>query len=273
MLSKRRVAVPIVAAMLAGCAAGAPKLPYPSFIQTDDLPDVFLAELPGVRAKRYVSDAGTRSGSYRIDLPASWQGTSGASPGKSLEIFVLAGELSVADIDLRRGGYAYLPPGTLGFNMTTGGGARVLYFLDDVDATAMIRTPLILDSSVVDWQPAGEPGISVKELRADPGSGARTWLLRIDPGTRLSWEVSSSYREGYLVAGRVTHSECAEGKVRTGDYVEGGYFYRPPNTISGGPDAGADTAAVWFLREAGAPDVRTVPACVATSTDLTSTDF
>ena len=249
--------------LLAACTASAPELPYAAFVDADELPDVFLAELPGVRAKRFVSDAGTRSGSYRVDLPPDWQGTSGASPGKSLEIFVVAGELALADVTLREGGYAYLPPGTLGFNLRSDSGARVLYFIDDVADNAVIRTPLIQDSTLLGWQ-ALDIGLDTKVLRADPGSGARTWLLKVMPDAAIFWEESSAVREGYLVAGSYTHAECLQGEAIVGEYSPGGYFYRPPQTINGGPDAGTADYAVWLLRESTRTATTILDACIST---------
>jgi glyoxylate utilization-related uncharacterized protein len=235
---------------MAGCKAGPPVVPYPAFVSVDELPDMFIAGLPGVRAKPLVGATGdTAGGGYRIDLPSTWQGTSGASPGKSLEIFVISGELSVADIKLKRGGYAYLPPGTLGFNLKSATGARVLYFLDDVDPTAVIRTPLILESGVLEWQDTDSRGLATKELRADPGTGARTWLLRIEPGAEIPWQSSTANREGYFVAGSHTHSECVAGEPATDTYRPGGYVYRPAHSISGGPESVATVTSVWFFRE------------------------
>ena len=45
-----------------------------------------------------------------------------------MEIFVLQGVLTLADIELGPGGYAFLPAGSLGFNLRTYDGARILYF-------------------------------------------------------------------------------------------------------------------------------------------------
>ncbi len=250
-----------VTIILVGCATSAPKLPYPAFIQADELPDIFMASLPGVRAKQFAGDAQSRSTSNRIDLPADWSGTSGASPGKALELFVLDGELRLSDVVLGRGGYAYLPSGTLGFSLRTESGARILYFLNDVDPRAFIRTPLLQDSRLLDWTPTGD-GTEIKELRVDPGSGARTWLLKIRPGVPLPWQSSSVLREGYLAAGYVKDSECVNGEVHTGEYLPGGYFYRPANTPHGGPDAAALAESVWLLREKSAGTARTHDACV-----------
>lgn len=235
--------------LLAACASGPPQLPYPAFVRVDELEDVFVASLPGVRAKQLAGDPQTRRTSNRIDLPPAWQGTSGGAPGRSLEIFVLAGALTLADIELRAGGYAFLPSGSLGFNMKTDNGARILYFVNDTDPDSVIRSPLIIDSGLLEWLPTATAGISIRELRRDPGSGATTWLMRIAAGTSPPWEASGALREGYLLSGEYRHSECVQGTVRTGEYAPGGYFYRPAGTVNGGPLSGGPTDAVWFLRE------------------------
>jgi hypothetical protein len=235
--------------LVTGCASGPPKLPYPAFIQSDDLEDVFMAALPGVRAKQFAGNPQTGRTSNRVNLPPGWKGTTGGTPGRSLEIYVLAGDLDIADISLGPGGYAHVPPGTFGFNMRSIDGAQVLYFLDDVDPLAMIRSPIILDSRIVDWQPTDISGISIKDLRSDPGNGARTWIMRIEPGAAIPWRSSSVVREGYLASGQYQHSECSAGEVHTAIYNRGGYFYRPAGAINGGSAAMAISEAVWLLRE------------------------
>ncbi len=239
----------LVLLLLAGCAGGPPEVPFPAFIQTDELGEVFLASLPGVRARQLAGDPLTRRTSNRVDLPAAWRGTSGGAPGRSMEIFVPEGRLMLADIELRPGGYAFLPAGSLGFNLRTDDGARILYFVNDADPDAVIRSPIILDSGLLEWQPTVDPGIATRELRHDPGSGARTWLQRVTAGATVPWESSSQLREGYLVSGSYRHSECVAGEAVTGAYLAGGYFYRPAGTVNGGPLAGTGTNAVWLLRE------------------------
>ncbi len=237
------------ALILGACASSPPNLPYPAFIQSDELEDVFLAGLPGTRAKQLAGDPQRRTTSNRVDLPESWKGTSGGSPGKSLEIFVLSGALSIADIELGAGGYAYIPSGSLGFNLRSRAGARILYFVDDEDPLAVIRSPIIIDSKLLDWESTSSNGVTVMDLRADPGSGARTWMLRIAPGASLPWESSTALREGFLVSGNYRHSECHMGEARSWQYMPGGYFLRPGGTVNGGPDSTAATASVWLLRE------------------------
>ena len=261
-----RIAVLTIAALsLAGCAGSSPKLPFPAYVQVDELEDIFMASLPGVRGKQLAGDPQTRRTSNRIDLPAAWKGTSGGVPGRALEIFVLQGKLRIADIDLPPGGYAFLPAGSLGFNLETDRGARILYFVNDADTESEIRSPIIIDTSLIEWQPDATPGLSTKELRSDPGSGARTWLLRIDAGTSLPWQSSSALREGYLLLGNYRHSECVLGRVHAGQYRQGGYFYRPADTVNGGPASGSDSDVVWFLRETTRGTTTVAPDCAPTS--------
>ena len=106
-------------------------------------------------------------------------------------------------------------------------------------------------------------GITIKELRADPGTGATTWLRRIGVGAAVPWESSSALREGFLVSGSYRHTECVGSEPVTDHYAAGGYFYRPPNTINGGPMAGADIEAVWLLRETAKAIHETVGGCTS----------
>jgi len=253
--------------LLTGCASSAPTVPYPAFVQTDELPDVFIAGLPGIRAKQFAGDPQNRRAGNLLQLPANWNGSTGAAPGNSVELFVVAGEITLGSMPLNAGSYAYIPPGFTGTNFSTTDGALVLYFLDGPNPDAVIQTPLLLDSKLVDWQPVSdEPedfGFSVKELRLDPGSGVRTWLLRIDPGATQIWRQSTAAEEGYLLSGTYRHSECVSGEVVSQDYLPGGYFARPAGAIHGGPEAHATSSSIWFLRRMGKGIIQSVPACVA----------
>ena len=263
-----RLACALLVVLLVGCGSVPPKLPYPAFIQASELPDVFVAGLPGIRAKQFSGNPQTRRSSNRLLLPVEWKGTTGASPGKSVEMFVLAGHIVLGDVGLSAGAYAYIPPGFTGANISTKSGAVVLYFLDDPDPNAVIQTPILLDSGIVDWQPLSDDpkdvGLSVKELRSDPGSGATTWLFRIEPGATQRWQQSSAVEEGYLLSGAYQHSECINGEVVTAPYEVGGYFQRPPGTVHAGPDAIATATTVWLLRRIGKGFVEYVDACVVT---------
>jgi len=249
-MKKLRVLIVMFGAVVAAsCAATAEAPSYPAFVISDELPDLFLANLPGVRAKEYAGDMRSRTVSNRIDLPAGWSGTTGGSPGKALEIFVLSGTLNLADVDLIQGGYVYVPPGSLGFNLVSDDGAQVLWFLSDLDASATIQSPLILDSNLVEWEPTDTIGVFTKDLRRDPGSGERTWLTRYEVGAQIPWQSASTSLEGYLMSGQFQQTECVDGLPYTDVYFPGGYFNRPAEAIHGGPEATVLTESTWFLRQ------------------------
>jgi len=263
-----RMACLSFALILAGCAASPEQLPYPAFIEVDELPDVFIAGMPGIRAKSLAGDPQTRRSSKRIVLPADWQFTTGASPGMSVEIYVLAGEIRLGNLALSAGGYAFVPSGSTGMSMSTRDGAVLLYFLDEMNPSSVIQTPLIQSSNLLQWQPKstdmGDIGLSIKELRADPGSGARTWLLKVDPTAVQSWRHSSPSQEGYLMSGNYRTSECLQGEAVTADYLPGGYFYRPPGAVHGGPEESSTGVSIWFMRVLEQEVVRNVAGCVST---------
>ena len=252
-----------MALLLLGCASAPPDVPYTVFVQVNETNEMFMAGLPGIRAKQFSGDPQRRNTSSLIALPIDWEGSSGASPGKTLEIYVLRGELQLADVLLGVGSYAYLPSGTLGFNMSTSIGADILYFLYDSNGEAVIKTPLLLDSELLDWQATDVDGVTVKELRSDPGSGERVWLRKVEPGAQLPWEKSSAPREGYLASGHYRDSECVLGVAVTDEYFTDGYFNRPPRAVSGGPEAAALLESIWFFREPRAASATIVDTCGA----------
>jgi hypothetical protein len=256
--------------IIAGCASGPPTIPYPAFIQVDELDDIFMASLPGVRAKQLSGDSQTRRTSNRIDLPKDWNGTSGGVPGRSMEIFVITGELLVADIALEEGGYAFLPAGSLGFNLSAKEGARILYFVNDSDPESVIRSPIIINSYLLNWEDTAKVGVTTKELRNDPGNGAKTWLLRVNTGAAQAWESSTAIREGYLVTGNQQFAECVNGEIELWQYAPGGYFYRPADTISGGPESLALTDSIWVMRETTQGTNTVWPDCTAVTIETES---
>lgn len=250
---------------LSGCASGPPTVPYPAFIVVDELPDAFVAGLPGVRAKQLTGDSHTGRSGSRIQIPADWEFSTGASPGLSVEIFVLAGELHLGEFSLTAGGYAYVPPGSTGLPMRSESGATVLYFLDPANERAVIQTLLITNSNLLKWESPifefGGNGSLVKELRADPGSGTATWLLELQPGATQTWQYSLQTLEGYLLSGKAVDAECLAGESVAYEYSPGGYFHRPPGAIHGGPEATTESGAVWFLRSPGSDQIEIVQGC------------
>ena len=241
-------------------------MPYPAFLDVNSQDNVFIAGLPGVRAKNLAGNPRTRRSGNQVLIPADWAFSTGASPLQNVEIFVVAGQMQLGEFDLTPGGYAYIPAGTSGLPMRSENGAVILYFLDAANDAAVIQTPLIASSELLNWEYSGN-GAGIKELRRDPGTGSRTWLEKIDPGVQRPWRVWSETLEGYLISGSMTESECFEGEPVTAEYLPGGYFYRPAETLSGGPESGTTTSAVWFHRVQADPTIQEVPICGPDNSD------
>ena len=233
--------------LLAGCAAGPPPVPYPAFITVDELPDAFVAGMPGVRAKQLSLDPHTQRASHRMLLPADWSFTTGASPAHSVEIYVMAGSLTLGEFQLDAGGYAWIPSGSPGLNLSTENGAVILHFTDDADPATMIQTPLITNARLVSWR-AEAPGVYARELRFDPGSGARTWLMQIGLDALPSWQRDSQPIEGYLLSGESPSSECSGDVVVTDVNLPGSYFHRPPGAAYALPATAQSGTSIWYLR-------------------------
>lgn len=237
---------------LGACASSKPDVPYPAFMQSADIPDSFLAELPGTRAKILTTDVSSRSYSILLQVPPDYSFGTGGAPDKTLEIYVVEGRISIGEFDLDQGGYVYMPSGTTGTTMTSASGALLLYFIDNVKSNAVIQTPIISDSDLIPWRPRSgdveDFGLSTKELRSDPGSGASTWLFKVEPGAVQPWQSASAKQEGFLISGQYRHSECVQGVAVPGDYLSGGYFQRPTGMVNGGPETTALTTSVWLMR-------------------------
>jgi hypothetical protein len=242
----------VALALLTACSNTRPQVFYPVYVQVADVSDTFPAAFPDSRAKVFSEDNRSRRISMRLQLPSDWSFVTGATPGKTIEIYVLAGDLTLGEFELEPGGYAFLPSGSAGVSMSSVGGALLLYFIDNVQAGAVIQTPIISNSNLLDWHAASDAieefGLSTKELRMDPGSGARTWLIKIEPGAVQDWQKATTAQEGFLLSGQYRHSECAVHGVVRGEYFEGGYFLRPADAVNGGPESVAMETAVWLMR-------------------------
>jgi anti-sigma factor ChrR (cupin superfamily) len=72
-----------------------------------------------------------------------------------------------------------------------------------------------LDASALAWRPTDSPGFWVKPLLADAAGGARTELMRIDPGAYVGEHSHDQLEEIYVLSGEFSD---AERTYRAGDY-------------------------------------------------------
>jgi anti-sigma factor ChrR (cupin superfamily) len=72
-----------------------------------------------------------------------------------------------------------------------------------------------LDANALAWRPTESPGFWVKPLMSDAASGARTELMRIDPGAHVGEHGHDELEEIYVLEGEFSD---AERTYRAGDY-------------------------------------------------------
>ncbi len=249
--------------MLAACAGQKPPPPsFAGFIQSQTAPDEPWSGFPGVVARRLSADEFTGRRALYLELPLGWRWSGFINDAFSREWYILDGRLQAGTASLAAGDFLYLPPGARPPELTAVVAARALLFVDPASPASGLTQPFVASARSLPWRPgtvardAGVPlDLSVKDLKLDPGSGARTWLVRIGPGVRVPWESHSVVEEGYLLEGDYRLVECLPAGRREGTYLPGGYFRRPAGWIHSGPDSGTEGGAVWLIRSPGPLDV------------------
>jgi glyoxylate utilization-related uncharacterized protein len=193
----------------------------------------------------------------------------------TVEIFVLDGEISIGEHVLTANDYAFISGGGVvpGVRARTTGrapfmtAAPVRYDTASGGRSAQLE---IAHAADIEWSPLPpHDGRFVKVLRSDGDgeawlSGALEWSH--GEGT---WHRHSSGEECYVIDGEVSFSERTESGPMSHTYGPGGYVWRPPGTLHGGPGSGAADTALTFHRTPGSALetewVQTVPADEATS--------
>ncbi|MGE3861229.1 MAG: cupin domain-containing protein [Burkholderiaceae bacterium] len=66
------------------------------------------------------------------------------------------------------------------------------------------------------WKPTPSPGIEMKILLEDSGSGLMTALFKWQPGTELALHEHVEIEQTFVLSGSIVDDE---GEVRAGDYV------------------------------------------------------
>lgn len=226
-----------------------------------------LAAFGGVPA-RLLREAADGALVAVAELPAGWQWQPPPAREQALELLVLEGELGWGPVLLPRHGYAHLPVAAPAPPLSTVAPARVLMFLDPPRASDGGEARVVMPAD--DWRPGvvaeRDTGVAlaleVRDLLWVPETGQRTWLLRSDVDFSLPWERHTTVEEGMLLEGEWRMGECgAAGAVIT-DYRPGGYFFRPPGILHGGPATGSPVPVLFVLRTPTALTVEFAEDCV-----------
>ena len=103
--------------------------------------------------------------------------------------------------------------------------------------------------------------LEIQHLKKDPLSGARTWMVRLEPLINMPFEVHSVPEEAYLIEGKYAQPECMPDGLRLGVYEAGDYFYRPGGIAHSGPGSGPIETTTWVMRTPADLDVTFFEKC------------
>jgi quercetin dioxygenase-like cupin family protein len=247
---------------------------FVAWVQEQALPWTRTDTFEGVPVRVLSADASLGRYAGVLDVPAGYRREAGAPVPVSTEFYVLEGTLQFGLETLGARDYAFVPPGVDLPELRSASGARVLVFHSPSVADAEVLALQQAQGASVTrdrdarWSPgtvsqaAGvDVPLEIKHLRKDPHTGARTWLVRIAPGTTVPWERHSTTEEGFLLEGDYRLAECSRAGSMVGDYAPGGYFHRPGGILHSGPESGTRRGAVWLMRSPGTLDVQFYTEC------------
>jgi quercetin dioxygenase-like cupin family protein len=279
------IAGALVAALaLAACTASGPRgtetqgpiveYDFVAFVQEKAIPWTTSDAFEGVPARVLSADPSIGRYAAVLNVPTGYRRGDGAALPVSTELYVLEGSLRFGDDMMGARDHVFVPPGIPFPEIESESGARVLAFHapSTPDAEALAKQQAQGYYVTLDREARWSPGtvsqaagvnvpLEVKFLRKDPYTNARTWLVRIAPGTKVPWERHSTTEEGFLLEGDYRLAECLRTGSVTGEYAPGGYFHRPGGILHSGPEAGTRTGAVWLMRSPGTLDVQFYTEC------------
>lgn len=93
-----------------------------------------------------------------------------------------------------------------------------------------------LRSGEQDWQPSSHEGFWIKPLLEDPGSGRRSWLMKMDPGAFSESHAHEELEQVYILEGSFYDEERS--------YHPGDYIVRAPGAMH---TAGSKEGAVALV--------------------------
>ena len=113
-------------------------------------------------------------------------------------------------------------------------------FKSDPGAAQPLQLPPAGSRSIAsvprDWQDCGADGFRIKPLVEDPGSGIRTWLMKVEPGAFAELHAHEEIEQIYVVEGSFYDQEKS---YRAGDFI-----VRAPGAMH---TAGSDSGAIVLL--------------------------
>lgn len=195
---------------------------------------------PDAEYKFLSRDEVTGGCSALIRYPLGWRREGPEHLTVAEEFYVLDGAIALNGMWFGFDHYGHVPAGTTHHRLESPEGAVVLTFFegepilspgagDDHPVTHIDALHMPWDMTLNDPKLA-HLGISRKDLRADPETGARTFLSMIlphsePPGSKGPTETHPTVEEAYVIAGSLTGPH--------GTMAPGAYFWRPPGIAHG----------------------------------------
>ncbi|MEZ5498202.1 MAG: hypothetical protein R3E77_02100 [Steroidobacteraceae bacterium] len=276
--------IPLSLAVLAGIARGASvevnapvrEANFVGYIAQQSLPYQSLRRWPSLRARILSEDSSSGRLAAYVEFPRGWHARRLPALAQSVEVIVLDGGLTFGTDALAHYDFAFVPPGRSPPSLGSRDGAHALVFFDPpaADAAAVGRQQqrgaYVTRFDPARWQPASlarsagaTADLKVMHLKKDPFTTARTWYVKLEGGMTVPWEVHSMPEEGYLMEGSYRLAECLPARTVIGNYVQGGYFWRPGGIAHSGPESGPQGPVIWLQRSPIALDVVFYQRCVA----------
>lgn len=247
------------------------------FLQANDVDSVpnNLAWGLLVRTLRDNSDTGI---ALEVTAGSNWAADSSVVFDQAIELMMLKGSLTIGEFEMRSGDFLRIERDSVIARPTSVSGVTFLLFIDNGNPTvSVVADPhaasmdrwLFVSGEASPWVAGtamAEVGrddvpLKIKHFKQDSQTGARTYLVAVQPGISIPWEKHDVAEEAYIVEGDYRLAECIDGNAIIGDYVQGGYFYRPPGIAHNGPESGSKTGAVMLIRTPAPLTVILVDGC------------
>jgi len=224
-----------------------------------------------------------------VETPVNWLTDQSACFDCPVEIIVLDGTLTMADLEIETGDFLQIPKGGH-IHPSSSDGARFLMFFDKGNPGIFYKGKSQISAERSDSLPREEPDtekwlfvkeedspwvsgtalaeagvddvpLKIKHYKQDPDTGARTYLVAVNTGVSIPWEVHDIAEEAYIVEGDYVLAECLPTGSQIGHYRQGGYFYRPAGIAHNGPASGTNSGVIMLIRTPGPLKVELVDGC------------